>query len=141
MSSHVEKALDTLRPHVQSALSRLPAPAQKVLESPLVRKAILAYLAFAIIRGANRRLSKLVVNNWQRAEPWHTHRELVLVTGGCSGIGKAIMEDLAKTGVRVVIMDVQAPKFKLRKILSLFRGNWLLAAEQKFPRLISPDCY
>jgi nucleoside-diphosphate-sugar epimerase len=74
-----------------------------------------------------------VVNNWQRAEPWQTHRELVLVTGGCSGIGRAIMEGLAKTGVRVVIMDVQAPNFKLRKFVSRFAGIGYWPPSESFP--------
>jgi NAD(P)-dependent dehydrogenase (short-subunit alcohol dehydrogenase family) len=55
------------------------------------------------------------MNNWQSAHPWQGDRELVLVSGGCSGIGKQIMEDLASQGIRVVILDINEPNFQLRK--------------------------
>lgn len=37
-------------------------------------------------------------------------REIVLVTGGSSGIGRAIVDGFAGRGIRVVVWDLQAPK-------------------------------
>jgi NAD(P)-dependent dehydrogenase (short-subunit alcohol dehydrogenase family) len=54
------------------------------------------------------------LNNGVPLEKWEPDRELVLLTGGCSGIGKQMVLDLAKTGVRVVILDIQEPTFSLR---------------------------
>ncbi|KAE8355872.1 hypothetical protein BDV28DRAFT_128039 [Aspergillus coremiiformis] len=81
-------------------------------------KALTAILAVGVIYKANHSLNYWVANHWQRAKPWQNDRELVLVTGGCSGIGKQIMEDLAKAGVRVVIVDIQELSFPLRTFLT-----------------------
>ncbi|KAL4779058.1 hypothetical protein BJX76DRAFT_362149 [Aspergillus varians] len=46
-------------------------------------------------------------NNWTRPSLWDASRELVLVTGGSSGIGQQIMYDLAELNIRVIIFDIQ----------------------------------
>lgn len=37
-------------------------------------------------------------------------QELVLITGGVSGIGLLMAEDFAKRGVKVVVLDKNLPK-------------------------------
>lgn len=39
--------------------------------------------------------------------------EVIVVTGGCGGIGKQIVEDLAMKKAQVVILDVQIPTFEI----------------------------
>ena len=122
----LDQSVQLLRHWGQTALEHLPPQTQEILLHPLVPKALAALLALGVIRKANRSLSYWTANNWQRAKPWQNERELVLVTGGCSGIGKQIMEDLAKAGVRVVILDIQEPSFQLRTsltALTALRGN------------------
>lgn len=108
--SALQKPHDLLHHYLGNSLD----PLLSYINSSLLTKALLAVLVISILRSANRTLSSLVVNNWQRQRPWDNNRELVLLTGGCSGIGKQIMLDLAQKGVRVVILDVVEPSFKLR---------------------------
>jgi FlaA1/EpsC-like NDP-sugar epimerase len=100
--------LEAVRPYVESAVAQLR-------NSPRARNTLFAILGLGVLRHLNTALSRWIVNNRQGAKPWQAERELVLVTGGCSGIGKQIMEDMARTGVRVVIVDLHEPNFALRK--------------------------
>jgi 2-polyprenyl-3-methyl-5-hydroxy-6-metoxy-1,4-benzoquinol methylase len=100
--------LEAVRPYVESAVAQLR-------NSPRARNTLFAILGLGVLSHLNAALSRWIVNNRQRAKPWQAERELALVTGGCSGIGKQIMEDMARTGVRVVIVDLREPNFALRK--------------------------
>ncbi|KAE8385265.1 hypothetical protein BDV23DRAFT_190952 [Aspergillus alliaceus] len=119
----LDQSLQLLRHWSQTALDHLPPQAQDVFLHPLVPKALTALLALGIIRKANRALGYWAANNWQRAKPWKNEGELVLLTGGCSGIGKQIMEDLAKAGVRVVILDIQEPSFQLPSNVAFYKAD------------------
>ena len=54
------------------------------------------------------------ISNRRKSHPWNVRNELVVVTGGCSGIGRQIMEDMARLSLKVVIIDNQKPTSKLR---------------------------
>jgi FlaA1/EpsC-like NDP-sugar epimerase len=119
MTSQLDNTANLIRQFVQSTVERLPEPAQGVVRAPLAQKAAALVVALSAVRAANQCLGRWAADNWQSAKPWRTERELVLITGGCGGIGRHIMEDLARTGVRVVILDVVEPKFKLREFSTL----------------------
>ncbi|KAH1489045.1 hypothetical protein LV164_006432 [Aspergillus fumigatus] len=119
----LESALSIARQYAQSSLAQLPEPAQNALLNPLVQKALTAALVYVALRQTNRLLSQWSINNWQRAHPWQGDRELVLVSGGCSGIGKQIMEDLARKGIRVVILDINEPNFQLPRNVHFFKAD------------------
>lgn len=55
-------------------------------------------------------LDKGAANNWQN-DVYDWSKEIVLVTGGSDGIGAKIVELLAERGIKVVILDLQKPKF------------------------------
>lgn len=65
--------------------------------------------AIGVIRKTNSALNAWATNNWQfrAGDGWNWNSEVAVVTGGCSGIGKAIAEALASHGIRVAILDVQ----------------------------------
>ncbi|EEH17203.2 hypothetical protein PABG_07290 [Paracoccidioides brasiliensis Pb03] len=84
-----------------------------LVTSPTTRKTLLALLTIYFLRLLSRTLSSQIRNSWSRQRPWDNSRELVLITGGCSGIGKQIMLDLAARGVTVIIIDVKEPDFEL----------------------------
>jgi hypothetical protein len=98
---------------LQPIVEQLPPSIQDVVLHPLAPKALLVLLAFAFLRQTNRILTNWSMNNGERDRFDH-ERELVLLTGGCSGIGKQMVLDLAKANVRVVILDIQEPTFTLR---------------------------
>ncbi len=54
-------------------------------------------------------LNRWATNNWstQPQDGWQWDREIAVVTGGCSGIGKSMVLGLAQKGIRVAILDVQ----------------------------------
>ncbi|KAJ5085047.1 hypothetical protein N7532_009818 [Penicillium argentinense] len=115
--------LDLLQQYSQTALAQLPEPAQQLLLKPVTQKALAAFLALGLVRSVNKSLSQWTLQNWTRNEKWVPARELILLTGGCSGIGKQVMEDLAKTGVRVVILDINEPTFKLPANVFFYRAD------------------
>ncbi len=99
---------------LQPVVQQLPPSLQNILLHPLAPKAFLVVLALALLRLTNRALTSWSLNNGENVGKWNADRELVLLTGGCSGIGKQMVFDLAKTGTRVVILDIQEPTFSLR---------------------------
>jgi len=87
---------------------------------------ILGFLAtVGVIRKTNAALNAWATNNWQihAGHGWDWPSEIAVVTGGCSGIGKAIAEALTSHGIRVAVLDVQdAPEaFTSNGLLTYFR--------------------
>ncbi|KAK6827244.1 NAD(P)-binding protein [Apiospora arundinis] len=87
---------------------------------------ILGVLAtVGVVRKINAALNAWATNSWQirAGQGWNWPSEIAVVTGGCSGIGKAIAEALILHGIRVVVLDVQdAPEaFASHKLLTYFR--------------------
>jgi phosphoglycerate dehydrogenase-like enzyme len=88
---------------------RLHAP--ELAQHPWTHKAAIASVTLGLVFWGNRALNRLSLNNWTKAKSWDNERELVLITGGCSGIGKQIASSLVRKGVRVVVLDIQDPVF------------------------------
>ncbi|KAJ5605515.1 hypothetical protein N7510_008296 [Penicillium lagena] len=65
---------------------------------------------FGILYKSNQLLSRLALNNYVRDPSWDWTREIVLVTGGSSGIGKAIVRHFADKSIKVVILDQHLPE-------------------------------
>ncbi|KAL2842018.1 hypothetical protein BJY01DRAFT_249254 [Aspergillus pseudoustus] len=103
---------------------RLQAPQLlELVQNPIVRKVAITLVAFKLLAWTNRALTNYSLNNWARSRPWDNERELVLVTGGCSGIGKQIVSGLAKRGVRVIVLDIQEPVFTLGQGVAFYRAD------------------
>lgn len=66
-------------------------------------------LGLGLARAFNRAASSWALTNWQISprSDWRWNSEVAVVTGGCGGIGKAIVLGLAEKGVMVAILDVQ----------------------------------
>jgi all-trans-retinol dehydrogenase (NAD+) len=67
-------------------------------------------LGLNITRFLNDRLSQYVVNNWKKDAKWINSQEVVLITGGSSGIGELVALDFAKRGIKVISLDLNPPK-------------------------------
>ncbi|KAL4971483.1 hypothetical protein BDW66DRAFT_165129 [Aspergillus desertorum] len=107
---------------LQFTVERLPPSVQNVVLHPLAPKALVALLAIAILRQANRALTDWSMNNGERDKFDH-ERELVLLTGGCSGIGKQMVLDLSEAKVCVVILDIQEPTFTLPSGVAFYEAD------------------
>lgn len=72
--------------------------------------ALKVLLGLGLFRKLQNWLTKKTLNRWTTDNTWDWSREVVLVTGGCGGIGELTMQRLAKYGVKVVALDVNPPK-------------------------------
>jgi hypothetical protein len=77
-------------------------------------KALGVLLALGVLRTANNFFSKMVMNNWT-VDMWKKGEELVLITGGGSGIGQLMARDLAQWSKAIIVLDLTAPKISMRK--------------------------
>ncbi|KAH7126420.1 hypothetical protein B0J13DRAFT_598843 [Dactylonectria estremocensis] len=65
-------------------------------------------LALGLTQEASHYLNRIALNNWRRPskKDWEWNKEIAVVTGGCNGIGKAIVVGLVDKGVKVAILDL-----------------------------------
>ncbi|KAF4631387.1 hypothetical protein G7Y89_g6745 [Cudoniella acicularis] len=76
---------------------------------PTARRVLKVLWAVAVVQHVNRILSHLSVNG-RKATAWDSQREMVIVTGGSSGIGNSVARSFAEKGAKVFILDLNAPK-------------------------------
>lgn len=90
----------------------LPTPSLSVIKITLG-----GIFSLGLIRHVNRGLSSLASNSWRpsAAKGWNWDREFAVVTGGASGIGKCIAEQLAGLGTRVAVLDIQGLPESMRE--------------------------
>ncbi|KAL2827658.1 hypothetical protein BJY01DRAFT_241121 [Aspergillus pseudoustus] len=112
-------------------ISHLPLTVQDFLARSLVRRSFALLAAAQLLRALNRYLSRKAQNNWVQIKPWNSRNELVLVTGGSSGIGKQMVFDLAKLNVRTIIFDIQEPDFSLPSTAYFFKVDLTSSAAIK----------
>lgn len=109
-------AITTAQKAFFELVQKLPPPAQTILLSPTTRNVLAVVLALSFIKTFNRILSGFVLNNWT-SDKYNWSREIVLLTGGCSGIGQHVARGLAGKGVKVIVADIQEPSTPLRMSL------------------------
>ncbi|KAJ5921004.1 NAD(P)-binding protein [Penicillium verhagenii] len=63
----------------------------------------------------NSYLSRKALNHGPSTRTWDSKLEIVVVTGGSSGIGAAIVELLSDMGVKTIILDINEPQEKLKQ--------------------------
>jgi hypothetical protein len=71
-------------------------------------------LSLGVLRKVSTYLSRRSLNNWT-TDPWQTGKEIVLVTGGASGIGAAIVRGLVESSAAVISLDIHEPREPLCK--------------------------
>lgn len=95
--------------------SILPERLHPWIRSPAVIRALSVVLGISVVRGINNKLSQWVTNNWKRDAKFIKSQEIVLISGGSSGIGELMAAQFAKLGVKVVILDLNPPKTDIGK--------------------------
>ncbi|KAL8290360.1 hypothetical protein RQP46_002618 [Phenoliferia psychrophenolica] len=78
-------------------------------------------LAFVVLKATNRVLNRLVRNHGWTADPpkWSFVKgvgDVVLITGGAGGIGKEMVEILAKKTSNIAILDMSAPLYSCTNV-------------------------
>ncbi|ATY62992.1 dehydrogenase/reductase SDR family [Cordyceps militaris CM01] len=96
-------------------LQRASLPADYDLST--AKTVLKVLLGIGLTRTVNRKLSDMAANAWRwgPAPGWDWPREIAVVTGGCSGIGLAIVRKLRAKGIRVAVLDIQAPPAELSR--------------------------
>lgn len=72
-------------------------------------KAAVTAVLVGLLYRAHKHLERLALNNFVADDTWDWSREVVLVTGGSSGIGAAIVNDFSARGITVVNLDISPP--------------------------------
>lgn len=106
----VTRAPDTFRDSVMALASRVPSLRVSACSDLSIAATILRILfALSLVRQANLVLNDMARNSWRLRSPkgWDWPNEIAVVTGGSSGIGKAIVQKLVALHVRVVVLDIQ----------------------------------
>jgi all-trans-retinol dehydrogenase (NAD+) len=112
----------------------LPERVHPFITSQAVIRTLSVLLGWGVLRAVNRKLSQWTANNWKKDARFMKSQELVLISGGCSGIGKLMAEEFARRGVKVVVLDLNTPKSTLRKLTrDLSFCRWVVADGRKLP--------
>lgn len=102
-------APDTIRDALAPVSKKLPDHVAASLNFATVRTVLQVLLGLGILRTINAALSAMAANSW-RIRPgkgWDWPKEIAVVTGGSSGIGKCIVDRLVALGLRVAVLDIQ----------------------------------
>lgn len=100
--------------HPERLQSLLPARLYTTVTSAGFIYWLKGLLALGTLRKANNKLSELVLNNFKN-DPWREGEEIVLVTGGSSGIGESLVHQLAGHSAKVIALDLVPSKKPLRE--------------------------
>jgi len=96
--------------HLQSIL---PAPLSWV--SPALTRTFGFFFGLSVVKIVSAKLSQWGLNNYRPDAVFVKSEELVLITGGASGIGELTAREFVERGVKVIILDIHPPKESLRK--------------------------
>lgn len=82
-------------------------------------------LAFVALKALHRTLNRLTRNHGWKADPprWSQQRgkgDIVLITGGSTGIGKEIVERLSKKTPNIAVLDMAPPTYSSSKFPTVF---------------------
>lgn len=88
------------------------------IEPQRLQPVLKVLIALGLVRSANLWLSKVAANNWllTSPKPWQWSKEIAVITGGSGEIGRLIAQGLAKRGITVVVLDVQALPEELKAV-------------------------
>ncbi|RFU27582.1 hypothetical protein B7463_g8750, partial [Scytalidium lignicola] len=107
----------------EKLLSILPEKLRPLVTSSRLITVLKGLLALGIIGKASNKLSDLTVNNWKGAAKFIKSQEIVLITGGSSGIGAAMAKQFSKHGVKVIILDRNPPTDPLPSNVFFYRTD------------------
>jgi all-trans-retinol dehydrogenase (NAD+) len=92
----------------------LPAYSRRYVTSSAFLSTVKVLLGWGLVRKINSYLSRVVLNNFT-GDTWNFGKEIVVVTGGSSGMGAAITKEIAKTSASVIAIDLYPPTQAFRR--------------------------
>jgi FlaA1/EpsC-like NDP-sugar epimerase len=92
---------------------KLLAQVAQLAKLPTVKAGAAALVVLGLLPRLSSVLTRRKVNNYLADKTWNWNKEIVVVTGGSSGIGAELVTKLAKRGVKVIIVDMNEPQGKL----------------------------
>jgi all-trans-retinol dehydrogenase (NAD+) len=95
--------------------SILPPKLHPWISSLVVVRTLKITLGLSLTTRLSKTLSRLAANNFHADAKFIKSQEIVLISGGCSGIGLEMVKFFAVNGVKVVIMDLNPPQETLRQ--------------------------
>ena len=107
--------MDLSAKSIQEWQARVASELSKLFRTPVVPYVVAIYIAVHLLKSLSNRLSWYMLNNCVKLDKWNPAKELAVVTGGASGIGWQIVQDLVALNIKVVLLDIQEPKADLRK--------------------------
>ncbi|KAJ9144223.1 NAD(P)-binding protein [Pleurostoma richardsiae] len=87
--------------------------ATEVTKSPYGLVVVGVLASYSVLSRVNTYLSRRVVNNSCTDKTWDWSKEIVVVTGGSSGIGASIVRKLEENNIKVIILDRNKPPTRL----------------------------
>lgn len=88
--------------------SRL-ARAVEMAKTPKAQAGLAALILLSLLRKLSSWVSQGKANNFEVDHTWDWSKEIVVVTGGSSGIGAKIIPRLERDNVKVIIIDINPP--------------------------------
>ncbi|KAH8587356.1 hypothetical protein B0O99DRAFT_526964 [Bisporella sp. PMI_857] len=99
---------------MSATVSKYALQAAKLAKLSEVQVGLGILLVLGALPRLNRWLSRRAVNNYATDKTWNFKKEIVIVTGGSSGIGACMVTKLQERKVyKIIILDMIAPKGKL----------------------------
>ncbi|KAI1810821.1 NAD(P)-binding protein [Poronia punctata] len=107
----VTYAPEAVRDVILNMASKIPGVQASSVNINMATLTTVARVIFglSIIRRLNKTLNTVAANSWRwtASKGWDWPNEIAVVTGGSSGIGKEVVDNLAALGVRVAVLDIQ----------------------------------
>ncbi|GFF97936.1 hypothetical protein IFM53868_09561 [Aspergillus udagawae] len=75
---------------------------------PILKAGFKVLIGLGTLYRVNKYLSKRALNNHIR-DSWDWRKEIILITGGSSGIGELMVRKFAKLGIKVIAVDLKPP--------------------------------
>lgn len=104
-------------------LKHIPPQLQEYLFHPTANVILSGLVVAGLLFRANKFLTRMSLNNWTSDRSWKASKEIVLVTGGNSGIGKQMVEQFARKGYKVASVDISEPKGALPANVKFFKAD------------------
>jgi len=98
--------------------SILPSALYPYITSTAFVRTLKFFLGLNILGRINAKLSDWALNNWKGHSKFVKSQEVVLITGGSSGIGELVAREFATLGVKVIIADLNPSKNPIRTLPS-----------------------